>query len=218
MSRISKFRPGHGTAVAYLALFVALGGTSYAVSTGSIDSREIKNGTVRGKDIKNGTVRSKDVGRSSLLAEDFKPGQLPRGPVGATGPTGARGPKGDPGSGSAFNTGSVSTSDYADQAALATLPALAAGRYVAFARVFVDSDELTPSTATCNLNVPGSADDEVLLDLGDDDASPEVTQRRMFSLMTTFSSTAAASVTVSCSQPTGGSHDATARIIAIRMN
>jgi hypothetical protein len=83
--------------VSLVALFVALGGTSYAVATGSIDSREIKNNTVRskdvrnntvrskdlrnnnvrGKDIRNGTVRSRDVGNSSLLAEDFAPGQLP---------------------------------------------------------------------------------------------------------------------------------------------
>jgi hypothetical protein len=44
-------------ALGALALFVALGGTSYAVATGSIDSREIKNSTVRSKDIRNGGVR-----------------------------------------------------------------------------------------------------------------------------------------------------------------
>jgi hypothetical protein len=90
--------------VSLVALFVALGGTSYAVATGSIDSREIKNNTVRskdlrnnnvrGKDIRNGTVRSRDVGNSSLLARDFAPGQLPQGAQGAQGAQGPQGPAG----------------------------------------------------------------------------------------------------------------------------
>ena len=87
--------------VSLVALFVALGGTSYAVATGSIDSREIENSTVRskdlrnnnvqGRDIRNGTIRSPDVGNSSLLAEDFAPGQLPQGPQGDQGPAGVVG-------------------------------------------------------------------------------------------------------------------------------
>ena len=87
--------------VSLVALFVALGGTSYAVATGSIDSRELKNNTVgskdlrndsvRGKDIRNGTVRSRDVGNSSLRAEDFAPGQLPQGAQGPQGPAGVVG-------------------------------------------------------------------------------------------------------------------------------
>ena len=80
-----------GNIVGYLALFIALGGTSYAVATGSIDSREIKNNTVRSKDIRNNDVSSSDVRDSSLLARDFRPGQLPAGPRGSTGPAGPRG-------------------------------------------------------------------------------------------------------------------------------
>ena len=85
---LSKLRPRSAYDVmAALSLFIVLGGTSYAVSTGSIDSREIKNNTVRSKDIRNNQVRSKDV-RRSLLKKDFKPGQLPAGARGATGPRG----------------------------------------------------------------------------------------------------------------------------------
>ena len=95
----AKFRlPSPSMAVALIALFVALGGTSYAVATGSIDSREIKNSTVRTQDLRNNDVRGKDVRSStlgttdikdsSLLARDFRPGQLPAGP---------QGPKGDKG-------------------------------------------------------------------------------------------------------------------------
>ncbi len=74
-----------------LALFIVLGGTSYAAATGSIGSREIKNNTilskdirsgqVRGGDIRSGAVRTSDVGNGSLLSEDFRSGQLPAGPT-----------------------------------------------------------------------------------------------------------------------------------------
>jgi hypothetical protein len=76
-------------------VFVALGGTSYAIATGSIGSREIENNSVgtkdlrnsgiRGRDVRNGTIRSADVGNGSLLAADFKAGQLPAGERGAQG-------------------------------------------------------------------------------------------------------------------------------------
>ena len=37
----------YANVTATVAIFVALGGTSYAVATGSIDSRELKNNGVR---------------------------------------------------------------------------------------------------------------------------------------------------------------------------
>jgi hypothetical protein len=64
-----------------LALFVALGGTSYAIATGSIGSREIKNNSVRGKDIRNRTITSKDVRRNGLggtAIRESRLGQVPR--------------------------------------------------------------------------------------------------------------------------------------------
>jgi len=76
---LSKLRPrlSYANVVSTVCLFIVLGGTSYAVATGSIDSREIKNNT----------VRSKDVHNQSLLAKDFAPGQLPPGPPGPPGPS-----------------------------------------------------------------------------------------------------------------------------------
>lgn len=100
---LSKLRSQltYANTLSTVSLFIVLGGTSYAVATGSIDSREIKNNTVRSKDIRNNTVRSKDIRNNqvgsrdvrnfSLLSKDFKPGQLP------TGATGPRGPQGSPG-------------------------------------------------------------------------------------------------------------------------
>jgi hypothetical protein len=85
----------YANVMATVAVFVALGGTSYAIATGSIGSREIENNSVgtkdlrnsgvRGRDVRNGTIRSADVGNGSLLAADFKAGQLPAGERGAQG-------------------------------------------------------------------------------------------------------------------------------------
>lgn len=58
--------------VAYLALFVALGGTSYGLATGAIGSREIKDNSVRSRDIRNNTIRGKDVRNGSLKGGDVK--------------------------------------------------------------------------------------------------------------------------------------------------
>lgn len=70
--------------IAYLALFVALGGTSYAAVSLPANS-------VGGKQLKKNAVTSKKVKDGSLLRVDFKAGQLPAGPRGATGPQGAQG-------------------------------------------------------------------------------------------------------------------------------
>ena len=79
-----------GNAVALLALFVALGGTSYAAVTRPKDS-------VTAKQIKAGAVLTAEVKDGSLLKKDFKPGQLPAGATGPEGPQGIQGPQGDPG-------------------------------------------------------------------------------------------------------------------------
>jgi len=70
--------------IALLALFVALGGTSYAAAnlpTNSIVKRHIQKGAVGSSEVRNG----------SLFAADFRSGQLPRGPRGAEGPQGPAG-------------------------------------------------------------------------------------------------------------------------------
>ena len=58
-------------AVAWLALFVALGGTSYGLAAGSIDSREIKNDTVRTRDLRNNEVRSRDIRNRTIVGRDL---------------------------------------------------------------------------------------------------------------------------------------------------
>jgi hypothetical protein len=57
--------------IAYLALFVALGGTSYGLASGSVDSREIKNNTVRTGDLRNNEVRSRDIRNRTIVGRDL---------------------------------------------------------------------------------------------------------------------------------------------------
>ena len=80
----------HATAVAYLALFAALGGSAYAAAT--ITGKDIKDGTVTGKDVKN---RSLGTGKLSSKAVSSLAGQP--GPAGPQGPTGQRGEPGPAG-------------------------------------------------------------------------------------------------------------------------
>jgi hypothetical protein len=57
--------------IAYIALFIAMGGTSYGLASGSVDSREIKNDTVRTRDIRNNEVRSRDIRNRTILGRDI---------------------------------------------------------------------------------------------------------------------------------------------------
>jgi len=69
------------TALAGIALFVSLGGVSYGVATGSINSREIQNGTVQSRDVRDGSLQGRDVANGSLLSRDVKDGVLGRADV-----------------------------------------------------------------------------------------------------------------------------------------
>lgn len=64
------------TVLAGLALFVSLGGVSYGVATGSIDSREIQNGTVQSRDVRDGALQGRDIANGTLQGRDVKDGVL----------------------------------------------------------------------------------------------------------------------------------------------
>src|SRR5688572_9677082 len=79
----------YANVVATLALFVALGGTSYAVLRvgsaevvdNSLRSRDIRNDTLRGRDLRDGTLRARDMGRNSLgsgVIKESALGAVPR--------------------------------------------------------------------------------------------------------------------------------------------
>ena len=53
--------PSHGTIAAYAAMFIALGGTAYALERGSITSRELARGAVKSSHIKTGKVKRSEI-------------------------------------------------------------------------------------------------------------------------------------------------------------
>ncbi len=63
-------RPSPATVIASIALFVSLGGVSYGVATGSIDSRELKNNDVRSRDLRNNDVRGTDIRTGTVVGGD----------------------------------------------------------------------------------------------------------------------------------------------------
>jgi hypothetical protein len=107
--------------VAYLALFTALGGSSYAAVTlapGSVSSRALAKGAVTHSKLAAHSVSEGNLAKSQLTASDFKPGALQSalglkpgakgangaagglgggGAKGQAGPTGAPGSQGAPG-------------------------------------------------------------------------------------------------------------------------
>jgi hypothetical protein len=97
-----KPTPKYANVTATLALFVALGGTSYAAATissadvqnGSLTSADIKNESLKSRDVDNGSLTGGDLKNGSLRAADFKSGDLPAGPQGVPGPQGIQGPAG----------------------------------------------------------------------------------------------------------------------------
>ncbi len=72
MKRILSRKPSPALAVSFIALFVALGGVSYGVATGSITSREIKDNTLRAEDIRANAITESEVRRRSLDGTDIK--------------------------------------------------------------------------------------------------------------------------------------------------
>ena len=96
-------------AIAYLALFIALGGTSWAAATlprNSVGSAQLKRNAVAQSDVRSGAITSRAVRNGSLTPADFARGALggaqsssgPAGPQGAPGPVGPGGPAGPGGS------------------------------------------------------------------------------------------------------------------------
>lgn len=72
MKRIFSSRPSPALVIACIALFASMGGVSYAVATGSIDSREIKDNTLRAQDIRANSITESEVRRRSLDGTDIK--------------------------------------------------------------------------------------------------------------------------------------------------
>jgi hypothetical protein len=103
LHRIVKRRPAPATIISLVALFVALGGTSYAAIAlapkNSVGSAQVINGSLLKKDLSKKTVAALKGNRGARGPAGAAGAAGPVGPVGptgATGATGATGPAGAP--------------------------------------------------------------------------------------------------------------------------
>src|SRR3954453_11078628 len=87
ISRI-RTRLTYANVAATLALVFAITGGAYAAI-------QLPKDSVGAKQLKRNAVRSAKVKNGSLLAKDFKAGQLPAGARGPQGPKGEMGPQGE---------------------------------------------------------------------------------------------------------------------------
>jgi hypothetical protein len=91
----------YANVMATIAVFVALGGSSYAAVR--MTGKDVKDGSLTGRDIRAGSLTGKDVRRGSLTGRDVKNGSLEqrelsrRAVRSLTGRTGPQGPQGVPG-------------------------------------------------------------------------------------------------------------------------
>jgi hypothetical protein len=85
---VRVFRHLRHNVIAYAALFVALSGSAVAAGVA------LPRNSVGTAQLQANAVVSAKVRNGSLLVADFRPGQIPSGPPGATGPVGPAGPRG----------------------------------------------------------------------------------------------------------------------------
>jgi hypothetical protein len=71
MKRFAR-RPSPALVISCIALFIAMGGVSYGVATGSIDGREIKNGSVGAIDIKKRSITGNQIAPNRLGGGSIK--------------------------------------------------------------------------------------------------------------------------------------------------
>jgi hypothetical protein len=93
MNRI-RSRLSFANVMSVIAVFIALGGTTYAAVTlpkNSVRAKQIAKNAVGASEIKANAVRSGEVKNGALRAEDFGAGQLPQGPKGDKGDKGDTG-------------------------------------------------------------------------------------------------------------------------------
>lgn len=123
MKELFGRRPSPALVIAIIALFVSLGGGAYAairLPKNSVGSAQIKRHAVTAAKLAKNAVNSATIRDHTLLARDFKAGQLgtqqgtpgsvgpqghdgPMGPSGPTGPRGATGATGETGPSGATN-------------------------------------------------------------------------------------------------------------------
>jgi hypothetical protein len=81
---LARLRPSPAMIVALIALFVALGGSTYAaikLPKGSVGSKQLRKNAVTSKKIKNGQVKGADIASGAVTGAKIKDGSLGGGDV-----------------------------------------------------------------------------------------------------------------------------------------
>ena len=81
---LRRFLPSPAMAIAMIALFVSMGGVSYGLATGVIDSREVKDNSLRSRDVRNRILTGNDMGRNRVGGGAIKESTLGQVPNSAT--------------------------------------------------------------------------------------------------------------------------------------
>jgi hypothetical protein len=147
--------------VASVALFTALGGSSYAAV--KITGANVANGTLRGVDMANKSIPAKKLKPDSIGGTRVKESSLATVPsathaasadkLGTLGPDAFMQVKPR-----LFEANHGSTADFGDGAILGTLDAIPAGSYFVTAKLGYDNDG-PQEIETCTLHVPGTDDE-----------------------------------------------------------
>jgi len=201
---------GYSNVIASLALFVALGGASYAAVTlpaNSVGTKQLAKKAVSGSKIKRSAITSPKVQDGSLLAADFQPGQLK---AGSQGPTGPAGPKGDPGAAGergpsdAFSIGN-GTSSSSDPPLDLAVPA---GDYVVTSKVVYGG---APANTLTRCDLTGGSDSDA--SFGSVETSGHTQETLVNTVVTHFA--AAGNIHLSCNL--GGANPGQAVINAVQV-
>jgi hypothetical protein len=148
-------RPSAAMIVSCVALFAALGGSSYAAA--KLTGKDIANHTLRGIDVK-----QRSLGANTIKLDSLGGNQIDEAALGTV-------PNADKLDGvdsagfmkttqRVFETTEDGVDNFASGATLATLEQLPAGSYLVSARLTYDNDGIAGTSETCTLEVPGTND------------------------------------------------------------
>jgi len=202
-------RPSPALIVAIVALFMALGGTSYAAL--KITGNNIVNGTLSGVDVDNRSLAGKEIKKNTLDGDEINESAL--GPVPKA--TDADTVGGQPASSfmvkqpRVFEAAIPANQNFANNAVVGTLADLAPGAYVVTAKLTYENDSAT-NTSTCTLHVPGGNDTTTF--------THDTTNSETITLQKAVSSGAVFSPSVSCESDGSDDLIGVGNIIAVRVD
>jgi hypothetical protein len=149
-SILRRLRPSPAMVVACTALLFAMTGAGYAAGVVGPNS-------VGPKQLKKNSVTSAKVKNRSLLAVDFKAGQLPQGPKGDPGAPGAPGQQGPPGPGAQWATVSSAGTIMRQSGGITAAKVQTGGYVVTFPEVVTGHLILVTPALASDLTVRGTA-------------------------------------------------------------